>query len=68
MEFHSDSGHTIVTNESGKTSNASLFAAGHCAGAKDDAGSTLSGRKAGLACALSLSERPELRKQLDELL
>jgi len=67
VEFSSASGHKVVTDERGQTSDARVFAAGHCAGAPDPDAAWLQGETAGLACAQSLSERPELARRLEEL-
>ncbi len=54
VEFRSASGYVVVTDENGRTSDVRVFAAGHCAGARDTAEAMAQGVRAGLACASKL--------------
>ncbi|MBN2495405.1 MAG: (2Fe-2S)-binding protein [Deltaproteobacteria bacterium] len=65
VEFHSESGYRVVGDERGRSSNAHVFTAGHCAGAPDVERAIESGTRAGMACALSLGEDPDLARRLD---
>ncbi len=67
VEFSSASGYQVVTDRRGQTSDAHVFAAGHCASARDPDQAWRQGQIAGVACALSIEERPELADRLAEL-
>jgi thioredoxin reductase len=67
VTFRSSSGYHVVTDEHGRTSHSQIFAAGHCAEAANSTLALNHGQRAGLACAISLSEDAKLSKRLDEL-
>jgi sarcosine oxidase subunit alpha len=66
--FQSESGYLVSTNREGQTSHSHAFAAGHCAGATTTGEASLQGRRAGLACALSLKEDRQASEQLKSLI
>ena len=68
VDFRSATGHTLVCNDRGQTSDGQIFAAGHCAGSRNAIQATKQGRAAGLACAISIQDRSELSQGLDKLL
>ncbi len=65
--FRSAQGHTLHVDDEGRTSHGQIFAAGHCSGAGSAAAARTQGRRAGLACALSLKDDATLREQLAAL-
>lgn len=67
VTFHSHSGYTIQAGADGRTSHASIFAAGHCAGAANVDEARRQGEAAGLACALSLQDDAEASARLEHL-
>ena len=68
VDFRSATGHTLVCNARGQSSDGQIFAAGHCAGARNATQATMQGQVAGLACAISIKDRSELSQNLDKLL
>jgi sarcosine oxidase, subunit alpha len=67
VTFRSDSGYLINADSDGRTSHSQVFAAGHCVGAGSTSISLAQGKRAGLACALSIREDPEVAKRLQLL-
>jgi len=65
VEFHSESGYTVVTDECGRTNDNRIFAAGRCAGATNPDSSWEQGKKAGMACALSIRPDEKLEDKLE---
>jgi len=67
VSFSSQGGYTVVVNDECQTSNRSIFAAGHVAGAASAAEAEREGQRAGLACALSLKDDQKIRERLKSL-
>lgn len=67
VEFHSETGYTIVSDKCGRTNDKRIFAAGRCAGATDPDHAREQGKRAGMACALSLRPDKILEDKLGQL-
>jgi sarcosine oxidase subunit alpha len=64
VSFNSKSGHFVVCDQKGQTSNSIVFAAGHVGGAASVDQAISSGERAGLACALSYQDDEKLAARL----
>lgn len=67
VAFHSASGHALVTDPNGQTSDLHILAAGHATCASSLTEAAIQGSRTGLACALALRDDPTVRARLADL-